>query len=152
MHSLLSPLTFGSMLMLSSPSAAAAYGHLPRDKDPDVITITLPASSSVHGTLTIARDRMAHYYKHEVGIDLDKLHDHPGDESLFFGGDDGGGSKNYTFPEDSGIEGALSWNPTTTTTTNTTNASDVIHVPDQQHLTCEGCWGLCGIPLVGPTM
>lgn len=130
-------LAFYSIAMPFVPSAA--YGHPLADQDGDVVTVTLPAASSVHGTLTIHRAQMTEYLKSEMGIDLEKLYsqrDHLAD------GPSGG---NYTFPEGSGVEGVLSLAPTTT-------QQKAVSVPYQQHLTCDNCWGLCYIPILGPPL
>lgn len=148
MHNLLSLFAFGSILVLFGPFAAAAHGHLPRGQDTDdaVVSITLPPSGSVHGTLTIHRAQMAEYYKSEVGIDMDKLGNHREAELLVTDG------KDYAFPEGSGVEGVLSWTPTATTTTTTTGRQNAVRVPSQKHVTCQECLGLCAIPFIGPSV
>ncbi|KAI1762036.1 hypothetical protein GGR53DRAFT_445091 [Hypoxylon sp. FL1150] len=133
----LSPLALCSIFTPFGPSGA--YGHPVEAQDGDVLSVTLPPDSGVHGTLTVHRVQMAEYLKSEVGIDVEKLHRHQ--EPLI-----NRAGQNYTFPEGSGAEGVLSWDPTTGGT------EKAVSVPYRQHMTCDSCWGLCAIPFIGPSM
>ncbi|KAI1778336.1 hypothetical protein F4818DRAFT_405740 [Hypoxylon cercidicola] len=135
MHIHLSLLTFGGVLVLSGPSAANGY-LLRKQENADVVSVTLPASGSVHGSLVVHRTQMAQYYKNEVGIDVDRLHSYQ-ERSV------DSSSGNHAFPEGSGIEGVLSWNLTDRNTPS---------VPYRQQMTCDDCWFLCAVPFVGPTL
>ncbi|KAL7623004.1 hypothetical protein AAE478_006683 [Parahypoxylon ruwenzoriense] len=87
-------LVLGSSTMLFSTSAAD-----------DTMTFAVGPNHGAGGHITIHRDQAFGYLKDELGIDMEKLLQHPELISPGYSG-------NYTLPERSGIEGMLSWNVT----------------------------------------
>ncbi|KAI0179142.1 hypothetical protein GGR52DRAFT_293644 [Hypoxylon sp. FL1284] len=171
MHFIPSLLTLAiAATMPTGPSAAMVHGHhapeaRAADPNADVVTVTLPASGSVHGALTVRRAQVAAYWRDEMGVDVDKLRGGvlgsqqslPTTTPTPTTAEDG--RRSYTFPEGSGVEGSgvegtLSWDASAAACgggSSSSNASAVrAVVPYHERMTCEQCWALCVIPLVGP--
>ncbi|KAI0144024.1 hypothetical protein F4776DRAFT_661123 [Hypoxylon sp. NC0597] len=100
----------------------------PVSKD-ETIPYTFQPGSDFSGSLTVQPNQALEYFKNEVGIDIDKVLSHP----ELFPASSGG---NYTFPNDSGVEGTIFWNLTD-------HSSSSVTAP--QRMTCAECEAVCSL-------